>query len=136
MEPQMNADERRFSQSEMSQLTERVIGCAFAVSNTLGCGFLEKVYENALAHEFRKAGIKAEQQYGVKVYYDGVVVGEYVADLLVEECLLVELKAVKELDDIHMAQCLNYLKATKLHLCLLMNFAKPRLEVRRVANNF
>ncbi len=135
MEPQMNADERRFSQSEMSQLTERVIGCAFAVSNTLGCGFLEKVYENALAHELRKAGIKAEQD-GVKVYYDGVVVGEYVADLLVEECLLVELKAVKELDDIHMAQCLNYLKATKLRLCLLMNFAKPRLEVRRVANNF
>jgi len=120
----------------MSQLTERVIKCAFAVSNTLGCGFLEKVYENALAHELHKAGLHAEQQYAIKVHYDGVVVGEYVADLLVEECLLVELKAVKELDDIHLAQCLNYLRATKLRLCLLMNFGPPRLEVRRIANNF
>jgi GxxExxY protein len=132
----MNADDRRFDQSEMSQLTERVIRCAFAVSNTLGCGFLEKVYENALTHELHKAGIRAEQQYGIKVHYDGVVVGEYVADLLVEGCLLVELKAVKELDDIHLAQCLNYLTGTKLRLCLLMNFGKPRLEVRRIANNF
>ena len=132
----MNADERRFDRSEMSQLTERVIQCAFAVSNALGCGFLEKVYENALAYELRKAGIRAEQQYGIKVHYDGVVVGDYMADLLVEGSLLLELKAVKELDDIHLAQCLNYLKATKLCLCLLMNFAKPKLEVRRVVNNF
>ncbi|MDX9975556.1 MAG: GxxExxY protein [FCB group bacterium] len=136
MEPQMNADERRFERSEMSQLTERVIRCAFAVSNTLGCGFLEKVYENALAHELRKAGIKAEQQHGITVFYDGVAVGEYAADLLIEGVLLVELKAVKELDDVHLAQCLNYLKATRLRLCLLMNFARPKLEVRRVANNF
>jgi len=135
-EPLMNADERRFDRSEMSQLTERVIKCAFAVSNTLGCGFLEKVYENALAHELRKAGIRVEQQHDIKVHCDGVVVGEYVADLMVEECLLVELKAVKELDDIHLAQCLNYLRATKLRLCLLMNFAKPKLEVRRVVDNF
>ncbi len=136
MEPQMNADERRFDQSEMSQLTERVIRCALAVSNTLGCGFLEKVYENALAHELRKAGIQAEQQHGITVFYDGVAVGEYVADFLITGVLLVELKAVKELDDIHLAQCLNYLRATKLRLCLLMNFGKPRLEVRRVANNY
>jgi GxxExxY protein len=136
MEPQMNADERRYDRSEMSELTERVIRCAFAVSNTLGCGFLEKVYENALAHELRKAGIRAEQQHGITVYYDGVAVGEYAADLLVEGVLLVELKAVKDLDDIHLAQCLNYLRATRLRLCLLMNFAKPKLEVRRVANNF
>ncbi|MEN6336710.1 MAG: GxxExxY protein [Phycisphaerales bacterium] len=132
----MNADERRYDRSEMSELTERVIRCAFAVSNTLGCGFLEKVYENALAHELRKAGIRAEQQHGITVYYDGVAVGEYAADLLVEGVLLVELKAVKDLDDIHLAQCLNYLRATRLRLCLLMNFAKPKLEVRRVANNF
>jgi GxxExxY protein len=68
--------------------------------------------------------------------YDGVPVGEYTADLLVEGVLLVELKAVKELDDIHLAQCLNYLKATNLRLCLLMNFGKPKLEVRRVVNNY
>jgi len=136
MEPQMNADERGFDRREMSELTERVIRCAFAVSNMLGCGFLEKVYENSLAHELRKAGIRAEQQHGITVYYDGVAVGEYAADLLIEGVLLVELKAVKELDDVHLAQCLNYLKATKLKLCLLMNFAKPKFEVRRVVNNF
>jgi len=130
---QMNTD---MSQSEMNQLTEKVIRCAFEVSNTLGCGFLEKVYENALAHELRKAGIQAAQQHEIPIHYDGVVVGEYTADLLVEDVLLVELKAVKELDDIHLAQCLNYLRATGLRLCLLMNFGKPRLKVRRVVNNY
>jgi len=120
----------------MNELTEKVIRCAFTVSNTLGCGFLEKVYENALTHELRKTGLKAEQQHGITVYYDGVAVGEYTADLLVEGVLLVELKAVKDLDDIHLAQCLNYLRATKLRLCLLMNFGKPKLEVRRIANNY
>jgi GxxExxY protein len=129
----MNAD---MNQSDMNELTEKVIRCAFAVSNTLGCGFLEKVYENALAHELRKAGMKAEQQHGITVHYDGVAVGEYAADLLVEGILLLELKAVKELDDIHLAQCLNYLRATKLRLCLLMNFGKPKLEVRRIVNNY
>jgi GxxExxY protein len=129
----MNAD---MSQSDMNELTEKVIRCAFTVSNTLGCGFLEKVYENALTHELRKTGLKAEQQHGITVYYDGVAVGEYTADLLVEGVLLVELKAVKDLDDIHLAQCLNYLRATKLRLCLLMNFGKPKLEVRRIANNY
>jgi len=136
MEPQMNADERRSNQNEMNQLTERVIRSAFAVSNTLGCGFLEKVYENALAHELHKAGIKAEQQHGITVFYDGVAVGEYAADLLIEGVLLVELKAVKELDDIHLAQCLNYLRATRLRLCLLIKFAKPKLEIRRIANHY
>jgi len=129
----MNADREK---NDMKQLTERVIQCAFTVSNTLGSGFLEKVYENALAHELRKAGLQVQQQHGITVYYDGVAVGEYTADLLVEGVLLLELKAVKNLDDIHMAQCLNYLKATNLRLCLLMNFAKPKLEVRRIVNNY
>ena len=120
----------------MKQLTERVISCAFTVSNSLGCGFSEKVYEHALAHELRKAGLQVQQQHGITVYYDGVTVGEYTADLLVEGVLLIELKAVKNLDDIHLAQCLNYLKATKLRLCLLMNFAKPKVEIRRIVNNF
>jgi GxxExxY protein len=129
----MDADSNR---TEMRQLTQKVIQCAFAVSNTLGCGFLEKVYENALAHDLRKAGLQVQQQHGIKVYYDGATVGEYTADLLVEGVLLIELKAVKDLDDIHLAQCLNYLKATNLRLCLLMNFAKPKLEFRRIANNY
>jgi GxxExxY protein len=123
----MNADEIR-----LKALTERIIGCAFAVGNALGVGFVEKVYENALVHELRKAGLNVAQQRGISVYYDGVIVGEYTADLLVEGEVLVEIKAVKKLDDVHNAQCLNYLKATGLHLCLLLNFGNPRIEVKRI----
>ena len=122
----MNADEVR-----LNSLSELIIGCAFTVANTLGAGFLEKIYENALAHELRKAGLKIAQQRGIIVTYDGVVVGEHAVDLLVEESVLVELKAVKALDDVHRAQCLNYLKATGLRLCLLINFGRPRLEIKR-----
>ena len=122
--------------ADMDKLSERIIGCAYAVSNGLGAGFLEKVYENALAHELRKSGLRVEQQHAVSVEYDGILVGEYAADLLVESCVLVELKAVKEFDDIHMAQCLNYLKATGLSLCLLINFGKPRANVKRIVNRF
>ncbi len=132
----MNADERESERGKIDKLTQTVIRCAFAVSNTLGCGFLEKVYENALTHELRKAGLQVQQQHGITVYYDGVAAGEYAADLLVEGTLPVELKAVKEFDDIHVAQCLNYLRATKLRLCLLMNFGKPKVEVRRIVNDY
>jgi GxxExxY protein len=90
------------------------------------------VYENALAHDLRKAGLLVEQQYGVVVRYDGVIVGDYSADLLVERSVLVELKAVRTLDAVHGAQCLNYLKATGLQLCLLINFGNPRLEIKRL----
>ncbi|HEX9023562.1 MAG TPA: GxxExxY protein [Geobacteraceae bacterium] len=117
-------------------ITERIIGCAYTVANTLGAGFLEKVYENALAHELRKAGLEAKQQFPVTVHYDGIVAGEYVADLLVEGNVLVELKAVKALDGVHMAQCMNYLKATGLRVCLLINFGAPRIEVKRILNGF
>jgi GxxExxY protein len=118
---------------DYNSLTEVVIGCAFTVSNTLGTGFLEKVYENALAHELRKAGLRVQQQAPLQVRYDGMLVGEYIADLLVEDRLLVELKTVKNLDEIHTAQCINYLKATGLRLCLLLNFAKSRVEIKRIA---
>jgi GxxExxY protein len=123
----MNADD-----TVVNRLSESIIGCAFTVANTLGSGFLEKVYENALAHELRKAGPVVAQQRGIIVRYDGVIVGEYAVDLLVEDAVLVELKAIKALDDIHRAQCLNYLRATGLHLCLLLNFGKPRLEIKRI----
>jgi GxxExxY protein len=129
----MQSEERR---KKLNELAEKLIGCAFTVANTLGAGFLEKVYENALAHELRKADLKTEQQHGIAVYYDGVVVGDYCADLLVEDSLLVELKAVKALDEIHMAQCLNYLKATGMTLCLLINFGTPKIEIRRIVRNF
>jgi GxxExxY protein len=118
---------------EVNRLSERIIGSAMAVQNVLGVGFLEKVYENALAYELRKAGIAVSQQHPAIVRYDGIVVGEYAVDLLVERTILVELKAVRALDDIHRAQCLNYLKATGLRLCLLINFGKPRLEFKRLA---
>jgi GxxExxY protein len=98
-------------------------------------GFLEKVYENALCIELRKAGLLAEQQKALQVRYDDQLVGEYVEDLLVERKVLVELKAVKALEDVHVAQCLNYLKAAGLRLCLLVNFGQPRVQVRRIRND-
>ena len=125
----MHADGTR-----LNDLSGVVIGCAFTVLNTLGAGFLEKVYENALAHELRKAGLAVTQQHGVRVIYDGMVAGEYFVDLLIDETLLVELKTVRSLDESHRAQCVNYLKATGLHLCLLLNFGQPRLEIKRMVN--
>jgi GxxExxY protein len=119
---------------EVDRLSERIIGCAFRVINTLGAGFLEKVYENALAHELRKAGLDVVQQHGIVVYYDDVIVGQYAVDLLVAGTVIVELKAIKAFDAIHTAQCINYLKATGLQVCLLMNFGKPRMELRRLSN--
>jgi GxxExxY protein len=116
------------------KITEAIIGAAYAVSNELGCGFLEKVYENALVHELGKRGLHAEQQRPIKITYDGVIVGDYVADILVNDKVIVELKAVNGLDDIHVAQCINYLKATKLKFCLLINFGNPKVEVRRIVN--
>lgn len=122
--------------TETNRITQQVIGCAYTVSNTLGCGFLEKVYENALAYELHKTGLRVAQQYSIQIHYDGAIVGDYTADLLVENCVLVELKAVQTLDEIHMAQCLNFLKATALPICLLINFGKPRVEIRRILNSW
>jgi GxxExxY protein len=117
----------------LNSLSERIIGCAFTVSTTLGAGFLEKVYENALAHELRKARLTVAQRHPISVRYDGVVVGEFTADLLVEGAVLVELKAIRALEPVHTAQCVNYLRGTGMRLCLLLNFGVPRLEVKRVA---
>ena len=124
----MHADE-----DKINQVTQAVIGAAFRVGNTLGCGFLEKVYENALAHELRKMGLRVRQQHPIPVFYDGVRVGKFDCDLLVEETVLVELKSVRAWDDAHTAQCLNYLTATRLPLCLLINFGQ-RVDVKRFAN--
>ena len=92
----------RADNSELNELSGRVIGCAFTVLNTLGAGFLEKVCENVLAYEFRATGLSAVQQYGAKVHYKDILVGEYFVDLLINDVLLVELKTVKTLDDAHM----------------------------------
>jgi GxxExxY protein len=133
MKPPMDADKRR---SRLDEVTGEIIRCAYIVSNKLGSGFVEKVYENALVIEVRRAGLSVEQQYGIKVRYDQVVVGEFAADLLVDENVIVELKAVKALDEIHSAQCLNYLKATGLTVCLLVNFGKPKAEIKRIVLDF
>jgi GxxExxY protein len=115
----------------LNRLTERIIGCTMVVSSTLGSGFLERVYGNALAHELRKAGLGVRQQHGIVVVYDGIAVGEYAVDLLVEGVVLVELKALRALNEVHYAQCMNYLRATGLRLCLLLNFGNPRLAIKR-----
>lgn len=117
---------------EVNDITEKIIGCAYSVSNTLGVGFVEKVYENALVVAARKAGLQVEQQYPIKVSFDGVVVGEFFADLFVENRVLVELKAVSMLMNEHTAQALNYLRATGADVCLLINFGKPKIEIKRL----
>ena len=127
----MDADNQR-----LNHITRKVIGAAMKVSNTLGSGFLEKVYENALVHELRKTDVRVAPQHPIPVSYDGVVVGGYAADLLVDDAVLVELKAVKAFDEVRMAQCMNYLKATGLRVCLLLNFGHPRLQVKRIVRNF
>ncbi|MFM9912076.1 MAG: GxxExxY protein [Methylophilaceae bacterium] len=117
---------------DINQVTEQIIGCAYVVSNTLGSGFLEKVYENSMAIELRKAGLLITQQAPIQVEYNGIVVGDFFADLVINDCVLVELKAVKALDSNHAAQCMNYLKATGYKICLLINFGTPKIELKRV----
>lgn len=117
---------------ELDEISNRIIGCAFKVANALGSGFLEKVYENALAVELHMAGLTIEQQRGINVAYKGILLGEYFVDLLVEDAVLIELKTVRALDSAHRAQCINYLRATGRHLCPLFNFRVPRLEFQRV----
>ena len=129
----MDADGRR---SRLDQITEKIIGCVHQVSDTLGAGFLEKVYENALAVELGLVGLRVAQQRRIEVYYTDNLVGDFVADLLVEECVIVEIKAIRALEDIHTAQCVNYLKATSLQVCLLVNFGVPKATVKRIVYGF
>jgi len=130
--PLMNTDERGFFDS----LTERVIGAVFEVSNTLGAGFLEKVYERALLRELSLRGIRAIAQASFPIMYKGHYVGEYFADILVEDILVIELKCVERLANEHTAQCLNYLRASGRTLCLLVNFQKPKVEWKRIVHGF
>ncbi len=116
---------------ETNEITEKVIGCAIRVSNTLGTGFLEKVYENALALELQNTGLAFEQQHPIQVRYQGTVVGDFAADMVIERQVIVELKAVRMLDPAHEAQVLNYLRATGIRVGLLLNFGTPKLEIKR-----
>ncbi|MBS1855300.1 MAG: GxxExxY protein [Acidobacteria bacterium] len=115
-----------------SDLTEAVIGAAFEVANILGPGFLEKVYERALLRELTLRGVSAKAQVSFPVRYKGQYLGEYVADLVVEEKLIVKLKCVDRFANEHLAQCINYLKASGLRVALLFSFQKPKLAWKRV----
>jgi GxxExxY protein len=116
-------------------ITEKIIGIFYEVYNSLGFGFLEKVYENALALRLRKAGMTVVQQHPISVYFDGVIVGDYFADLLVEDAVILELKAVKEVTDEYEAQLINYLKATKYEVGLILNFGRNPKVIRKAFDN-
>jgi len=117
---------------ELEELTYRIRGCVFEVYRCLGHGFLEKVYENALCMELQSQGIEAKAQVPLEVRYKGAVVGEYVADILVEDRVLLELKAQRQLSPGNESQLLNYLRAGKWQVGMLINFAFPKAQIRRL----
>ncbi len=110
----------------------KIFAAAIQVWKTLGYGFLEKVYENALAIELRGGGMVCEQQKPVKVHYSGYIVGDYMADIVVDDKIILELKSARAIDDAHIAQTLNYLKATGLRLALILNFGPEKMESKRM----
>jgi len=113
------------------ELTYIIRGCIYEVSKELGAGFLEQVYKNALLHELKNAGLKFEIEKKIPVQYKGAEVGHYAADIIVQEKVILELKAQKQLTKAHEAQVLNYLKATSIKIGLLINFTHPKAEVKR-----
>lgn len=116
---------------EHDELTRQVIGCAYRVHNRLGHGFLESVYRKSMLIELRKLGIEVEEHFPIRVFYEGVEVGTFEADLFVAGSEIVELKAVTTLVKAHEVQLVNYLKATGIEVGLLVNFGEDRVEVRR-----
>ena len=127
----MNADN-----TVLDSLSEKVLSAVFEVSNTLGAGFLEKVYQRALLRELSLRRIRATAEASFAVIYKGYSVGEYFADLLVEDALVMELKCAERLANEHTAQCLNYLRASGRTVCLLVNFQKPKVEWKRIVLGF
>jgi len=120
---------------DINEVTYSINGAVFEVNRVLGPGFLEKVYENALLIELKKRGLMVEGQVPIKVFYKEEVVGEYIADILVEEKVIVELKTVEQLDKVHEAHLLNYLKATGIRVGLLVNFKHPKADIKRMVLN-
>lgn len=121
---------------EHEALTEQVIGCAMAVHRTLGPGFLEAVYQNALAHELRKAGLETAREKKIQVIYDGIVVGDFFADMLVQGVVMIEIKAIQKLAPTHEVQLVNYLTATGVDIGLLLNFGATSLEFKRKTRTY
>ena len=120
---------------EVNDSTYAINGAVFEVNRVLGAGFLEKVYEKALLTELRIRGLKAENQVLIKVFYKEEIVGEYIADIFVEDRVVVEIKSVENLEKIHEAQLLNYLKASGTQVGLLANFRHPKAEIKRMVLN-
>ena len=116
----------------IDDITYQINGAVFEVNKILGPGFLEKVYENALFHELQARGLKAERQVPIKVIYKGNIAGEFFADIVVQDTVIVELKAVENINRNHEAQLLNYLKATGFKVGLLINFKNPKAEIKRM----
>lgn len=115
-----------------SDLTRRVIGCAMEVHNTLGVGFQEVIYQRALAMEMTQAALEFSREHEMKIHYKGVEIGSRRADFFVEDRLMVELKAVTQLEDVHLAQTINYLEVHNIEVGLLLNFGSPRLKYKRL----
>ena len=124
------------NKSEENLICEKIIGCSYKIATSLGSGFLEKVYENAMVIELKKQELIVEQQKSLQVFYEKKIVGEYFCDLFVENEIIVELKTAKIISDVHTAQLLNYLKACKKRVGLIINFANPKVEIKRVLNGF
>jgi len=116
---------------EFKDITEKIIGCAYKVYNTMGYGFLESVYEKCLLIELRKVGLKSEYQKPIIVNYEGEVVGNFIADIFVEDSIILELKSVKNLAKAHEVQLVNYLVATETNVGLLINFGEDKVEIKR-----
>ena len=120
---------------EYKELTEKIIGCAYRVYNKMGFGYLESVYEQCLLHELGKVGLATNAQVPLTVFYEGVVVGEFVADIVVEDTIMVELKSIRQLTIAHEVQLVNYLTTTQKDVGLLINFGPRKVEVKRKVRN-
>jgi len=120
---------------QYEDITEKVIGCAYRVYNKMGFGYLESVYEKCMLIELGKAGLNAESQEPITVYYDDQIVGNFIADVVVEDAVIVELKSVRTLAKAHEVQLVNYLVATRTDVGLLLNFGEHKVEVKRKVRN-
>jgi GxxExxY protein len=121
---------------DINEITYAINGAVFEVNKILGEGYLEKVYENALLIELRQRGLHAESQVPIKIFYKDNTVGEYYADIVVEDQVIVELKTVESLDRVHIAQLMNYLTATGFMVGLLVNFRSPKAQIKRIVRNY
>ena len=112
-------------------MTEKIIGCAYRVYNKMGFGFLESVYEKCMLIELRKAGLNAESQKPITVYYEEEIVGEFVADIIVNDTIILELESVRQIINVHEVQLVNYLVATRKPVGLILNFGESKVDVKR-----